>query len=109
MVRTIGPQGGAAVPAASVNLSAGRRDACATVIAPPEEVRERFKRVKPLGEIKAKERGWTLDVLNIVRRLVEEKRASALECSGTTPLSLWIICLKQPRPCAQERGGICRS
>jgi type II restriction enzyme len=29
----------------------------------------RFKRVKPLGEIKAKERGWTLDVLNIVRRL----------------------------------------
>jgi hypothetical protein len=29
----------------------------------------RFKRVKPLSEIKAKERGWTLDVLNIVRRL----------------------------------------
>jgi type II restriction enzyme len=29
----------------------------------------RFKPVKPLSEIKAKERGWTLDVLNIVRRL----------------------------------------
>ena len=29
----------------------------------------RFKRVKPLGEIKAKERGWTLDVLNIVRQI----------------------------------------
>ena len=25
--------------------------------------------MKPLGEIKAKERGWTLDVLNAVRRL----------------------------------------
>ena len=32
-------------------------------------MRERFKRVKPLGEIKAKERGWTLDVLNAIRRL----------------------------------------
>jgi hypothetical protein len=29
----------------------------------------RFKRVKPLSEIKAKEHGWTLEVLNIVRRL----------------------------------------
>jgi type II restriction enzyme len=29
----------------------------------------KFKRVKPLCEIKAKERGWTLEVLNIVRRL----------------------------------------
>ena len=48
-----------------------RRDACPTqtVIVPPEEVREQFKRVKPLGEIKAKERGWTLDVLNAIRRL----------------------------------------
>ena len=34
----------------------------------------RFKRVKPLSEIKAKERGWTLDVLNIVRRIVESRR-----------------------------------
>jgi type II restriction enzyme len=38
-------------------------------IAPETEVRERFRRVKPLGDIKAKERGWTLDVLNAVRRL----------------------------------------
>ena len=51
-----------------------RQDACPTVIVPPEEVREKFKRVKPLGEIKAKERGWTLDVLNIVRRLVDSRR-----------------------------------
>jgi type II restriction enzyme len=40
-------------------------------VTPVNEVREKFKRVKPLGEIKAKERGWTLDVLNIVRRLCE--------------------------------------
>ena len=43
-------------------------------IASAIEVRKKFRRVKPLGEIKAKERGWTLDVLNIVRRLVESRR-----------------------------------
>jgi type II restriction enzyme len=33
------------------------------------EVREKFKKVKPLKDISVKQRGWTLDVLNIVRRL----------------------------------------
>jgi len=28
-------------------------------------------RLKPFDEIKAKERGWTLDALNIVRRIAE--------------------------------------
>jgi type II restriction enzyme len=37
--------------------------------APASEVREKFQRVKPLKEISVKQRGWTLDVLNIVRRL----------------------------------------
>jgi type II restriction enzyme len=36
---------------------------------PEAEVRAQFRRVKPLGEIKAKERGWTLDVLNAIRTL----------------------------------------
>ncbi len=36
---------------------------------PPEEVREKFKRIKPLKDISVTQRGWTLDVLNIVRRL----------------------------------------
>lgn len=40
-----------------------------TIITSPQEVRDRFKRIKPLGEIKAKERGWTLDVLSAVRSL----------------------------------------
>jgi hypothetical protein len=76
------------------------------VIATPAEVRAQFRRVKPLGQIKAKERGWTLDVLNIVRRLTEEKRqragalqdasrgsgvtgkrASVSDCGGPPPLS----------------------
>ncbi len=48
--------------------------ACPTIIIPPEEVREQFKRVKPLKEIGIKERGWTLDVLNIVRRIVDGRR-----------------------------------
>ena len=38
-------------------------------IAPESEVREKFKRVKPLKEISVTQRGWTLDVLNAVRRL----------------------------------------
>jgi hypothetical protein len=45
-----------------------------TIITPPTEVREQFKRVKPLAEIGVKERSWTLDVLNLVHRLVAEKR-----------------------------------
>jgi type II restriction enzyme len=31
--------------------------------------REKFRRVKPLKELSVAQRGWTLDVLNIVRRL----------------------------------------
>lgn len=38
-------------------------------VASATDVRAQFRRVKPLAEIKAKERGWTLDVLNAVRRL----------------------------------------
>jgi type II restriction enzyme len=40
------------------------------------EVRAQYKRVKPLEQIPVKERGWTLDVLNIVRRMVEERRSA---------------------------------
>ncbi len=38
-------------------------------VLPEDEVRAQFRRVKPLGEIKAKERSWTLDVLNAIRTL----------------------------------------
>jgi len=68
-------------PAPGSNSSEGRRDACATllrgekvVIATPAEVRAQFRRVKPLKDISVAQRGWTLDVLNIVRRLVESRR-----------------------------------
>jgi type II restriction enzyme len=46
-------------------------DACATntVITSPEEVRAKYKRVKPLENISVTQRGWTLDVLNAIRRL----------------------------------------
>ena len=43
------------------------------VITPPDVVREKFRKVKPLKDISVKQRGWTLDVLNIVRRVVEER------------------------------------
>ena len=57
--------------------SQSRLTSAATIIVPPEEIRVKYKRVKPLKDISATQRGWTLDVLNIVRRLVEEKRQRA--------------------------------
>jgi hypothetical protein len=39
------------------------------VVTTPSEVREKFKRVKPLKDISVTQRGWTLDVLNAIRRL----------------------------------------
>ena len=38
-------------------------------VLPATLVRAQFQRVKPLAEIKASARGWTLDVLNAIRRL----------------------------------------
>jgi type II restriction enzyme len=49
--------------------SQSRLTSAATVIVPEKEVRERFKRVKPLKDISVTQRGWTLDVLNAIRRL----------------------------------------
>ena len=46
--------------------SQSRLTSAATIIVPPEEVRERFRRIKPLKGISITQRGWTLDVLNIV-------------------------------------------
>lgn len=45
-----------------------------TIITPPEVVREKFQKIKPLREISARERGWTLDVLNIVQRVAGTSR-----------------------------------
>jgi type II restriction enzyme len=38
-------------------------------VSPEKEVREQFRRVKPLKDIPITQRGWTLDVLNAIRRL----------------------------------------
>jgi hypothetical protein len=54
------------------------------IIVPPSEVREKFKRVKPLKDISVKQRGWTLDVLNIVRKIVTERELSQLAAHGRT-------------------------
>lgn len=36
---------------------------------PPAEVRKAYKRVRPLEKLNIEKRGWTLDVLNVVRSL----------------------------------------
>jgi type II restriction enzyme len=40
---------------------------------PESEVRAQFQRLRPLRDIKSKERGWTLDVLNAVRSLCKSE------------------------------------
>ncbi len=37
--------------------------------APPSEVRRAYQRLKPLASLNLEKRGWTLDVLNVVRLL----------------------------------------
>jgi type II restriction enzyme len=38
-------------------------------VLPPSEVRRAYKRLRPLEKLKVETRGWTLDILNIVRSL----------------------------------------
>ena len=49
--------------------SQSRLTSAATIIVLPEEFRAKYKRVKPLEKISVTQRGWTLDVLNAIRRL----------------------------------------
>jgi type II restriction enzyme len=58
------------------------------IIAPAGEVRDRFRKVKPLSELSVTERGWTLDVLNIVRRLGAQGARLEEVGSATFPASL---------------------
>jgi len=37
----------------------------------PDEVRRRYRRLRPLAELRVEQRGWTLDVLNTVRKVAE--------------------------------------
>lgn len=58
----------------NILLSHIPRDARIPVVAdgaarPAAEVRRAYRRLRPLEKAKAKERGWTLDVLNVVRSL----------------------------------------
>ena len=43
------------------------------IITPPDVVRAKFRKVKPLKDISVRERGWTLDVLNDVRSLGKQE------------------------------------
>jgi hypothetical protein len=56
-------------------------------VSPPEEVREKFRKIKPLKDLPIKNRGWTLDVLNLIHRIIEEKRqrAGALQDASRVP------------------------
>ena len=55
-------------------------------ITPSKEVREKFKKVKPLKELSVKERGWTLDVLNVVAAVCDRRKSSG---AHRAPLQSW--------------------
>lgn len=48
---------------------------------PPEAVRVQYARVRPLAKLRVEQRGWTLDVLNVVRSL-GKREFSLLEMYG---------------------------
>jgi type II restriction enzyme len=52
-------------------------------VTPADEVRKQFRYIKPLKDIPVQMRGWTLDVLNIVRRLVDSRRRGDESGLGT--------------------------
>jgi type II restriction enzyme len=54
-----------------------RLTSAATIITPPAEVRAQFRKVKPFQEISVKDRGWILDVYNIVQRLGKKEFSNA--------------------------------
>jgi type II restriction enzyme len=39
------------------------------LVANPSDVRRQYRRLRPLAELKVEERGWTLDVLKVVRSI----------------------------------------
>ena len=53
------------------------------MITPPEQVRKVFRRAKNLKDVP--ERGWTLDVLNIVRRITDKSGEFSSPSSLPTP------------------------
>ena len=72
------------------NLSRIPQDARIAVVVekhvtPATEVREKFQKVKPLKELSVKERGWTLDVLNVVAAVCDRRKADA----HRAPLQDW--------------------
>jgi type II restriction enzyme len=59
----------ARIPIVTTFKSSATGDTEAIMISKPEDVRKKFRRIKPLKELSAIQRGWVLDVLNIVRRI----------------------------------------
>ena len=59
----------ARIPIVTTVKPVHKGDTEAVMISKPEEVREKFRRIKPLEDLSVGLRGWVLDVLNIVRRL----------------------------------------
>jgi hypothetical protein len=53
---------------------------------PAAEVREKFRRVKPLKEIPVTQRGWTLDALNVVAAVCDRRKLSG---AHRAPLQDW--------------------
>ena len=80
-------------------------------VTPVEEVRDRFKHLKPLESIDKKERGWTLDVLRVVQSLGKQQftnddvYASAPELQKLHPNNRHVIPkIRQQLQVLRDRG-----
>jgi hypothetical protein len=62
----------------------------------PAQVRARYTRLKPIREIKTAQRGWTLDVLNIVRRLVDSRRRDDETRTGKSEIAQSLLTSAPP-------------
>ena len=63
--------------------SQSRLTSAATVIIPPDEVRARYTRLKPIREIKTAQRGWTLDVFNVVAAVCDRRKSKGADLRRT--------------------------
>jgi len=48
------------------------------IAASPAHVRKEYERIRPLSALKAELRGWTMDVLNVLRRLGKQEVSLAI-------------------------------
>ena len=72
----------ARIPIITTIKSSGQGDTECVMISRPEEVREKFRRLKPLSDIPTKQRALALEILNIARRIAARNDKASGNAAG---------------------------